>query len=119
MDKLLNLNDFWFIFYIPGSCGSLLSVLLKSQIEKNFVFTGFNDNTAHAYVKNAFNNTHSYKSYRSFKKSNIAIDQHLQKNYCNNNSNIQVCDINWFDSIHKTIKSNKIIICYISKTNKH
>ena len=114
MDKIPNLKNFWFVYHIPGSCGSLLSVLLRSQIEKDFVFTGFNDNTAHAYLENAFNNTHSYASHRNFKKSNIDINQHLQKNYRNNNSIIQLSDINWFESIRKTIKSNKNIICYIS-----
>ena len=114
MDKIPNLKNFWFIFYIAGSCGSLLSVLLRSQIEKDFVFTGFNNNTAHAYVENAFNNTHSYISYRNFKKSNVDINQHLQKHFLDNNSIIQRSDINWFEPIHKTITANKNIICYIS-----
>jgi hypothetical protein len=41
----------YFLFYIPGSMGSLLSVLINSQTDKNFKFTGFTNNTAHNMTK--------------------------------------------------------------------
>ena len=84
----------YFIFYIPGSMGSLLSVLINSQTDKNFKFTGFTDNTAHNMIKDIFRNTHDYHDYCKFKKSNKNIQQHLDENQ-EKIQGFQRCDINW------------------------
>ena len=93
--------------------GSLLSVLIKSQIENNFKFDAFADNTAHNHVDDAFNNTHNYTEYLNFKKTNISLEEHLKKNFKNNNSLFQRCDINWLPEFLK-IKNINYIISYIS-----
>jgi len=99
------MNDTYFIFYVPGMMGSLLSILIKSQVEKNFQFKGFSDNTAHDYAQDAFLNTHTYSQYIDFKKKNIPIEKHLTENYKKNESLLQRCDINWANSfIHKNLK---------------
>jgi len=102
----------YFICYIPGSMGSLLSVLMRSQIEKNFSFYFFKDDTAHSYIKNIFTNTHNYPDYLNFKKNNLTLDEHLIRNIKNNDSNFQTCDINWCEVFLKN-KNLNCIICYI------
>jgi hypothetical protein len=113
MVNKLDLSKIYFIFYIPGSMGSLLSILIKSQIENNFKFDTFGDNTAHRYIKDTFSNTHSYIEYLNFKKTNISLEKHLEKNFKNNNSLLQRCDINWLSEFLK-IKNTNYIISYIS-----
>tara|TARA_B110000503_G_C7058583_1_gene375616 strand:+ start:375 stop:1088 length:714 start_codon:yes stop_codon:yes gene_type:complete len=106
------LSNKYFIFYIPGSMGSLLSVLIHSQIQKDFNFVGFNDSTAHSYVGDTFTNTHDYPQYLNFKKNNLTLEEHLIKNIKNNDSLFQRCDINWCEIFLKN-KSLNSIICYI------
>lgn len=74
---LENIN---YIFYIPGSSGSLLSLLMKSQMEENFIFDGFIDDTAHNYDHDAIKNTHGYHDYIAYKKSGIGLREHLEEN---------------------------------------
>lgn len=111
-----NFSQIYFIFYIPGSMGSLLSVLLKSQLEKNFTFDGFNDNTAHKYSNNAFHNCHNYKDFINFQKNNLSLEEHLSKNIkLNCRSIFQTCDINWCKYFQG--KNYKSIICYLNDNN--
>ena len=107
------LSNKYFIFYIPGSMGSLLSVLMQSQIHKEFNFSGFNNNTAHRYSTDRFANTHDYPQYLNFKKNNVTLEEHLIKNIKNNDSLFQRCDINWCESFSK----NKNLNCIISYVN--
>ena len=113
MADKLNLSKIYFIFYIPGSMGALLLTLIRSQIENNFKFDGFADNTAHQYAKNTFNNTHNYEEYLNFKKTNVSLEEHLGKNFLNNNSLFQLCDLNWLPEFLK-IKKTNCIISYVS-----
>jgi hypothetical protein len=107
----------YFIFYIPGSMGSLLSVLINSQTDKNFKFTGFTDNTAHNMTKDIFRNTHDYPDYCKFKKSNKNIQQHLYENQ-EKIQGSQRCDINWCEEfINYRPKNILPIICYLSGDN--
>jgi len=111
MNNLKTLSNIYFIFYIPGSMGSLLSVLIRSQLEKNFNFIGFANDTAHSYTDDTFYNTHDYPQYLNFKKTNITIEEHLIKNKKNNNSIFQRCDINWCDVFKN--KNFNSTICYL------
>jgi hypothetical protein len=107
----------YFLFYIPGSMGSLLSVLIHSQIDETFRFLGFNDDTAHNHTKNIFHNTHDYTDYCKFKKSNKKIQQHLEENR-KENSGFQRSDINWCEEFIKYRPKNiSSIICYLSDKN--
>ena len=106
------LSDKYFIFYIPGSMGSLLTVLMQSQILKDFHFSGFKDNTAHNYSANRFANTHDYPQYLNFKKNNLTLEEHLIKNLKNNASLFQRCDINWCEIFLKK-KNLNCVISYI------
>jgi hypothetical protein len=107
----------YFVFYIPGSMGSLLSVLIHSQIDETFKFMGFDDQTAHNHVKNIFSNTHNYIDYCKFKKSKKNIQQHLEENQ-KNNAGFQRCDINWCEVFLKyKPKNTRSIICYLSENN--
>ena len=107
----------YFIFYIPGSMGSLLSVLIHSQTNETFKFLGFNDNTAHNHTKNIFSNTHSYPDYCKFKKSNKNIQQHLDENQLKIQGH-QRCWINWCEEfIDYRPKNISSIICYLSDKN--
>jgi len=107
----------YFIFYIPGSMGSLLSVLIRSQIDQTFRFVGFNNNTAHNYNKHIFLNTHDYTDYCKFKKSNKNVHQHLEENR-KKNLGFQRCDINWCEEfINYKPKNILSIICYLSDNN--
>ena len=110
--SLLKIN---YIFYIPGSAGSLLSVLMTSQIEKNFTFNGFLDNTAHRYCKDAIANTHSWSDHDVFKKTNVGLEEHLTKNLIND-SMFQRMYIGWLDEFIKIKNTNKIV-CYIDDYN--
>jgi len=107
----------YFIFYIPGSMGSLLSVLINSQTDKNFKFIGFTDNTSHNITKNIFRNTYDYSDYCKFKKSNKNIQQHLDENQ-EKIQGFQRCDINWCEEfINYRPKNILPIICYLSDDN--
>jgi hypothetical protein len=112
MNRIDILSDKYFIFYIPGSMGSLLTVLMQSQILKDLNFSGFNDNTAHSYTSDRFANTHDYPQYLNFKKNNLTLEQHLIKNLKNNDSLFQRCDINWCEIFLKK-KNLNCIISYI------
>jgi hypothetical protein len=104
----------YFVFYIPGSMGSLLSVLIHSQTDETFKFLGFNDDTAHNHTKNIFSNTHNYTDYCKFKKSNKNIQQHLEENQ-KENVGFQRCDINWCEEfINYRPKNISSIVCYLS-----
>jgi hypothetical protein len=104
----------YFVFYIPGSMGSLLSVLIHSQTGETFEFLGFNDDTAHNHTKHIFGNTHDYFDYCKFKKSNKNIQQHLEENR-KENVGFQRCDINWCEEfINYRPKNISPIICYLS-----
>lgn len=111
MNNINILSKIYFIFYIPGSMGSLLSVLIRSQLEKEFNFIGFSNETAHSYTDDTFYNTHDYPEYLNFKKTNTPIEKHLIKNIKNNNSIIQRCDINWCNVFKN--KNFNSTICYI------
>jgi len=111
MDNI-SLSKINYIFYIPGSAGSLLSVLMKSQIEKDFMFDGFSNNTAHRYCRNAIANTHSSLDYEYFKKTDTGLEAHLTKNLTND-SLFQRLDIKWLDEFIKMKNVNKII-CYVN-----
>ena len=104
----------YFIFYIPGSMGSLLSVLIRSQTEKNFEFNGFETDTAHNHVqKYSHDNTHNYPDYQAYKKSKKDIETHLKENQVSN-SNFQLCDVFWCSEFidYKPAKTTTIL-CYI------
>jgi hypothetical protein len=111
MNNINYLSNIYFIFYVPGSMGSLLSVLIRSQMEENFNFNGFNDNTAHYYSNDALYNTHNYQDYLIYKKTNLTLEKHMIKNIRNNKSLFQRCDINWCNEFKN--KSYKSVICYI------
>jgi hypothetical protein len=107
----------YFVFYIPGSMGSLLSVLIHSQTDETFKFLGFNNNTAHNHTKDIFGNTHDYPDYCKFKKSNKNIQQHLIENQ-KKDLGLQRCDINWCEEfINYRPKNISSIICYLSDNN--
>ena len=104
----------YFIFYIPGSMGSLLATIIHSQNDKNFQFTGFKNNTAHDYVTNIFTNTHNYDDYVSFSKSKKSLKKHLAENK-KENSKIQTLSIDWCEPfVNYKSRDSKKIICYIS-----
>ena len=97
--------------------GSLLSVLINSQTDKNFKFIGFTDNTAHNHTKNIFRNTHDYPDYCKFKKSNKNIQQHLEENR-KKDVGFQRCSIEWCkEFINYKPKNISSIICYLSDNN--
>lgn len=97
--------------------GSLLTVLLHSQIDATFQFIGFDDDTAHNHTKNIFDNTHNYTDYCKFKKSNKIIKQHLKENQ-KNESGVQRCDINWCEVFLRYKPKNiSSIICHSSDSN--
>jgi hypothetical protein len=106
--SLLKIN---YIFYIPGSAGSLLSILMKSQMEKDFPFDGFLDHTAHRYCKDAIANSHTWTHHEDFKKTNTGLEGHLTKNLIND-SMFQRMYIGWLDEFIKIKNVNKIV-CYI------
>ena len=110
---LENIN---FIFYVPGSAGSLLSVLMKSQIEEDFVFNGFVDDTAHNYDHDAVQDTQSHRDYIEFKKSNISITDHIEKNLCSDSLTQRIFFPKWIDEFIK-IKNLNLIICYMEDYN--
>jgi len=107
--SLLKIN---YIFYIPGSVGSLLSVLMRSQMETDFTFDNFSDDTAHSYCRDAITNTHSRGHHEDFKKTNIGLEEHLTKNLTND-SLFQRLNISWLDEFIKIKNTNKII-CYVN-----
>jgi hypothetical protein len=114
MDKtqLAKIN---FIFYIPGSAGSLLSILMKSQIDKNFQFNGFATNNAHSYCIDAIADTHTWHEYQNFKKMNISLEEYFKdKNL--RDSLFQRCDVSWLDEFTK-MKNLNLILCYIGDYN--
>lgn len=97
--------------------GSLLAVLTQSQIDQDFKFLGFNNNTAHNHTKNIFRNTHNYLDYCNFKKNNKNIEQHLKENQ-ETNVGFQRCDINWCEEfINYRPKNILPIISYLSDNN--
>ncbi len=108
-------KDMKFIFYIPGSMGSLLSLLIKSQIEKNFVWQGLDGNTAHNYKKLPFSNTHGWADYIDFKKNNKELEQHLVDNYNDNDSLVhQISFPGWLNEFEKIKHLNlNLILCYV------
>ena len=106
---LENIN---YIFYIPGSAGSLLSVLMKSQIEEDFVFNGFVDDTAHNYDHDAIKNTHGYDHYCNFKKSNIELKDHLEKNLCSDSLTQRITFPKWIGEFVK-LKGLNLILCHM------
>ncbi len=110
---LENIN---YIFYIPGSAGSLLSVLMKSQIEEDFVFNGFVDDTAHNYQHDAIKNTHGYHDYIEFKKSNIELKDHLEKNLCSDSLTQRIPFPKWINEFVK-IKNLNLILCHMEDYN--
>ena len=110
--SLLKIN---YIFYIPGSVGSLLSVLMKSQMEKDFPFDGFLDNTANRYSKDAIANSHTWTHHEDFKKTNTGLEGHLTKNLIND-SLFQRMYIGWLDEFFKIKNVNKIV-CYVDDYN--
>lgn len=91
--------------------GSLLSTLIQSQIDDNFLFSGFGDNTAHKYIKFPYENTHDYNDYINFLNSNSTIEDHLVKNKTNRFTP-QTLDINWIKEFTNK-KKYKCIISYI------
>ncbi len=97
--------------------GSLLSVLIHSQIDATFKFQGFDNDTAHNHTENIFKNTHDYLDYCNFKKSNKTIKQHLEENR-KKESGFQRCDINWCE-VFSNYKPKNIssMICYLSDNN--
>jgi len=107
--SLLKIN---YIFYIPGSAGSLLTVLMRSQLEKNFTFNGFSDDTAHSYCKDAITNAHGWTDHEDFKKTITGLEEHLTKNLTND-SMFQRMYIGWLDEFIKIKNTNKIV-CYIN-----
>jgi len=111
-ESLLKIN---YVFYIPGSAGSLLSILMRSQMEKDFTFDGFLDNTAHRYCRDAIANTHSWNEHEAFKKINTGLEEHLTKNLTND-SMFQRMYIGWLDEFIKIKNVNKIV-CYIDDYN--
>tara|TARA_X000000950_G_scaffold264894_1_gene338632 strand:- start:901 stop:1617 length:717 start_codon:yes stop_codon:yes gene_type:complete len=104
-----------FIFYIPGSMGSLLSLLIKSQIEKNFVWSGLDGDTAHNYKKLPIIDVHGYPDYLKFKKLNIGIRDYVEKNYLDNGSMVhQISFPGWLHEFDKLKHLNlDLIICYV------
>jgi hypothetical protein len=113
MDNRLDLSKIYFIFYIPGSMGSLLLTLIRSQTEKNFKFLGFKNNTAHEYCKDHFMNTHHYIDFLNFKKSGKSLLEHLTQYKENQSSLFQRCDINWLSEFVGIDKFN-CILSYVS-----
>jgi len=114
MDNPL-LSKITYIFYVPGSVGSLLSILIQSQLDKNFIFNGFTEDTAHEYVNDAFRNTHNQLQYKDFKKSNITLEEHLLNNIYND-STIQRLNIEWLEEFIKFDNLNKVL-CYTDDYN--
>ena len=105
---------YYFIFYIPGSMGSLLATIIRSQNDKNFKFIGFKNDTAHDYVKNTFTNTHTYDDYVNFSKKKKSLKKHLAENK-KENSNIQTLSIDWCEPfINYKSRGSKKVICFIS-----
>lgn len=104
-----------FIFYIPGSMGSLLGLLIKSQIEENFVWSGLDGDTAHNYKKLPITDTHGYPDFLQFKKLNIGIRDHIEKNYLDNGSMVhQVSFPGWLHEFDKLKHLNlDIIMCFV------
>jgi len=109
---MVDLDKIYYIFYTPGSCGTLLSVLIRSQVDDSFTFTGFENNTAHQYRQNAIANTHSYYEYQDFLQSGISIEQHLRDNQ-HNDSLFQRCHLQWINAIQELDIPN-LILCYLS-----
>ena len=106
---LENIN---YIFYIPGSAGSLLSVLMKSQIEEDFVFDGFVDDTSHNYQHDAIKHTHGYEDYINFNKTGIDIKDHLWKNLCSDSLTQRIVFPKWIGEFIK-LKDLNLILCYM------
>ena len=109
---MVDLDKIYYIFYTPGSCGTLLSLLIKSQIDDSFKFAGFENNTAHQYKQNAMTKTHSYHEYQEFLQSGISIEQHLRDNQ-HNDSLFQRCHPQWINAIQELDLPN-VILCYLS-----
>lgn len=109
---MVDLDKIYYIFYTPGSCGTLLSLLIRSQIDGNFTFVGFENNTAHQYKQNAIAKTHSYYEYQDFLQSGVSIEQHLRDNQYND-SRFQRCHPQWINSIQELDLPN-LILCYLS-----
>lgn len=109
---MVDLDKIYYIFYTPGSCGTLLSLLIKSQIDSNFTFTGFGNNTAHQYKQNAISKTHSFYEYQDFLQSGKSIEQHLCDNQLND-SQFQRCHPQWINAIQELDLPN-LILCYLS-----
>tara|TARA_B100000902_G_scaffold243092_1_gene230173 strand:+ start:119 stop:817 length:699 start_codon:yes stop_codon:yes gene_type:complete len=99
-----------FIFYIPGSMGSLLSTLVKSQMDKSFLFHGFGDKTAHNHIRLPYKNTHDYYDYVDFLHSKSTIEDHLRKNKTEH-IGPQNLDIHWSKEFIN--KNYKCVISYV------
>jgi len=110
------LEKIHYIFYVPGSAGSLLSVLIKSQLEKNFIFDGFVDDTAHNYKIDAIKNTHDYNDYINFKEAGIDLDDHLEKNLHRDSLVQRIVFPKWIDEFVKKKYAN-LSICYMENYN--
>lgn len=111
MDK--QLENIKFVFYIPGSMGSLFSVCLDSQITKNFKFKKFTStlSTAHSHVKHKIANTHTYLDLLNFQKKKISIEEHLTKNLQDNVLPLyHRMDITWYNSFPNNFDKT---ICYL------
>jgi hypothetical protein len=109
---MVDLDKIYYIFYTPGSCGTLLSLLIRSQIDGKFTFAGFENNTAHQYKQNAIAKTHSYYEYKDFLQSGVSIEQHLRDNQYND-SWFQRCHPQWINAIQELDLPN-LILCYLS-----
>lgn len=109
---MVDLDKIYYIFYTPGSCGTLLSILIKSQIDSSFIFSGFHSNNAHQYKQNAIANTHSYFEYKHWLENGPNIEQHLRENQ-QNDSQFQRCHPQWINAI-KTLKYPNLILGYLS-----
>jgi len=91
--------------------GSLLSTLIQSQMDEQFVFSGFGKNTAHKYINLPYENTHDYNDYVNFLKSDLSIEDHLDRNRTNYNYP-QTLDINWTKEFTNKQKY-KCVISYV------
>lgn len=104
--------DKTFLFYIPGSMGSLLATLIRSQMESDFSFNGFNEDNAHEYIKYAYSNTHNYTDYMAFKNKGVTLESHLEQNKTGHDVP-QTLDIHWAEEFYG--KSDmQLVVCYLS-----
>lgn len=105
-----------YIFYIPGCAGSLLSLLINSQIQENFTFNGFIDDTAHNYKHDAIKNTHGYYDYIAYKKTGLSLKDHMEKNLYRESLTQRIVFYKWIEEFIKE-KDLNLIICHMSDFN--